>query len=89
MLNKNIQGFQSWISTKSTLSSRAKRDVISRLRRAFKLSTSEFDGCQEVFLSEIRQNPKWNEIPQSSRAGIERSVNLFYEYLAKEGDDTV
>lgn len=89
MLDTKIQNFQNWILTNSTLSTRAKRDVVSRLRRAFKLSSFEFNVQLDDFLLEIRRNPNWHEIPESSRAGIERSVRMFYRYLAESENDTV
>jgi hypothetical protein len=89
MLESKLNSFQNWIMTNSTLTTRAKRDIISRLRRAIKLSNLDFGSQQDVFLSELRRNPKWLDIPVSSRTGIERSVKLFYKYLAEDRNNLV
>ena len=74
--------FRDWLISKKSLSKKASGDVVSRLKRC--IDIEPLDGYVDPvkYFDAILQYPAVENIPESSRASMYRSVRLYFEFIS-------
>lgn len=76
----NEVAFRDWLINRKNLSKKASGDVISRFNRCLKIEPINDHESVNSYWDSLLQNPRLENIPQSSRASMNRSAKLFYEF---------
>ena len=76
----NENAFREWLIVRKNLSKKASGDVVSRLNRCLRIESIEGHETFSSYLDALLQNPLLDHIPISSRASMNRSVKLFFEF---------
>ena len=72
--------FREWLRATKSLSAKGCSDVVSRLNRCLRLEPLENYESVARYLDAILQNPRLDNIPESSRNSMFRSVKLYFEF---------
>lgn len=87
MANINTQEFRSWLEVVYGLKKKSAGDAVSRFNRALDIKGSDqslvIANQMDLFIKNLRKNPEFQNLPDSSRAGILRSLNLYKKYLSQ------
>ena len=76
----NENAFREWLIVRKNLSKKASGDVVSRLNRCLRIESIEGHETFSSYIDALLQNPLLDLIPMSSRASMNRSVKLFFEF---------
>ena len=76
----NENAFREWLIVRKNLSKKTSGDVVSRLNRCLRIESIEGHETFSSYLDALLQNPLLDHIPISSRASMNRSVDLFFEF---------
>jgi hypothetical protein len=76
----NENAFREWLIVRKNLSKKASGDVVSRLNRCLRIESIEGHETFSSYIDALLQNPLLDLIPISSRASMNRSVKLFFEF---------
>ena len=79
-LADNENAFREWLIVRKNLSKKASGDVVSRLNRCLRIESIEGHETFSSYIDALLQNPLLDLIPISSRASMNRSVKLFFEF---------
>ena len=72
--------FYSWLEQTQPFSERGRKDVLSRLRRAFAICDA--NGFTDVYYRfQLEQSPYFQELSSSVRSQIKKAVTLYIEYI--------
>ncbi len=75
--------FSTWLVSERGYSQRTVRDTISRIKRADRIQ--HINGQPSaLYLYELQQSPKFNELSSSVRSQIKHATALFYTYLQRK-----
>ena len=87
MAKINTLGFRSWLEQSYGLKKKSAGDAISRFNRALDIKGSDqtliIDNQLDLFIKNLLNNPEFQDLPDSSRAGILRSINLYGKYISQ------
>ena len=70
--------FMNWLSSEKGFSTRASRDVCSRLKRAQQFVNAK--APEDIIISELDKIVEFNELSFSVKSQLRRSVKLYAEY---------
>ena len=79
--------FRRWLEEVYGLKKKSAGDVVSRFNRA--LDVKDLDKSLVtsnqvyLFVKNLRNNPEFQSLPDSSRAGILRSIHLYEKYMSR------
>jgi hypothetical protein len=76
----NENAFREWLLVRKNLSKKASGDVVSRLNRCMRIESLNGHETFSSYLDALLQNPMLDSIPLSSRASMNRSVRLYFEF---------
>jgi hypothetical protein len=76
----NENAFREWLLVRKNLSKKASGDVVSRLNRCMRIESLNDHETFSSYLDALLQNPMLDSIPLSSRASMNRSVRLYFEF---------
>jgi hypothetical protein len=76
----NENAFREWLLVRKNLSKKASGDVVSRLNRCIRIESLNGHETFSSYLDALLQNPMLDSIPLSSRASMNRSVRLYFEF---------
>jgi hypothetical protein len=83
----NTLGFRIWLEEIYGLKKKSAGDAVSRFNRALDIRGSDqslvIDNQLDLFIKNLRINPEFQSLPDSSRAGILRSLNLYKKYVSR------
>lgn len=86
MANINTQEFRSWLEKIYGLKKKSAGDAVSRFNRALDIRGSDqslvISNQLDLFIKNLRDNPEFQNLPDSSQAGILRSLNLYKIYVS-------
>ena len=87
MANINTHEFRSWLEEIYGLKKKSAGDAVSRFNRALDIKGSDqslvIANQLDLFIKNLRNNPEFQNLPDSSRAGILRSLNLYKKYVSQ------
>lgn len=83
----NTSNFRYWLMESYGLKTKSAGDAVSRFNRALNLQDADLslvvNGQIDVFIASLNSNSTFLSLPDSSRAGIVRSLKLYSNFVSR------
>ena len=73
--------FRAWLSDQGRWSKKAQNDLVSRLRRADKLTPIQTATSTSQYVASLEASTVWQSIPRASQTGMLAASRLYLDWL--------
>ncbi|WHY01324.1 hypothetical protein [Neobacillus sp. DY30] len=76
-----LELFKLWLKESKGMQEASAKDVVSRIRRALKITEINFEKTNEESISELVNSPEFNELSVFVQSQLKRAITLYQEFM--------
>jgi len=78
----SLSEFRLWLAAQNRWSTKAQNDLVSRLKRADKINSTDAATSSSEYLKALEHSAGWADIPRASRTGMSAAARLYLGWKA-------